>query len=55
MERNTMSAVTVAVIVGFVCCAMVIRALGARQDERRQRVVVDTRGQRAAKSGAFYE
>jgi hypothetical protein len=54
-----MSAVTVAVIVGFVCCAMVIRALGARQDERRpQRVVVDTRRgrwQRAAESRVFDE
>lgn len=37
-----MSAVAVAVIVGFVCCALVIRALGARGEDRRvQRVVVE--------------
>ncbi|MFI6999606.1 hypothetical protein [Nocardia sp. NPDC050175] len=37
-----MSAVTIAVIVGFVCCALFIRALGARGAGRHvQRVVVD--------------
>ncbi|MFD6156798.1 hypothetical protein ACFWF7_19685 [Nocardia sp. NPDC060256] len=37
-----MSAVTVAVIVGFVCCALLIRALGARSEDRDvQSVVVE--------------
>ncbi|WP_405165972.1 hypothetical protein OG203_13355 [Nocardia sp. NBC_01499] len=37
-----MSAVAVAVIVGFVCCALLIRALGARVEDRQvQSMVVD--------------
>ncbi|MFB8274336.1 hypothetical protein [Nocardia colli] len=36
-----MSAVAVAVIVGFVCCALVIRALGARGEDRRVQSVVE--------------
>ncbi|MFE9575849.1 hypothetical protein ACFYO1_05650 [Nocardia sp. NPDC006044] len=52
-----MSAVTVAVIVGFVCCALVIRALGARGEDRRvQSVVVEddrVRAWRAADRASF--
>lgn len=37
-----MSAVTVALLLGFVCCALLIRALRTRGDElEAQRVVVD--------------
>lgn len=37
-----MSAVTVALLVGFVCCALLIRALGGRGTGQRQvRAVVD--------------
>ncbi|MEU4341780.1 hypothetical protein AB0H00_10985 [Nocardia sp. NPDC023852] len=35
-----MSAVTIAVLVGFVCCALVIRVLGSRAQPRRPQVVV---------------
>ncbi|MGO4617105.1 hypothetical protein AB4305_21140 [Nocardia sp. 2YAB30] len=52
-----MSAVTIAVLVGFVCCALVIRALGSRaQPHPPQAVVVaDDRGGRwrTNEPGAF--
>ncbi|MFE3443784.1 hypothetical protein ACFXNW_12190 [Nocardia sp. NPDC059180] len=34
-----MSAVTVVVVLGFVCCALAIRVIGMRQDRQRSRVV----------------
>ncbi|BDT88317.1 hypothetical protein GV791_00105 [Nocardia cyriacigeorgica] len=34
-----MSAVTVAVVFGFLCCALLIRMIGLRQQRRQLRVV----------------
>ncbi|WP_157195427.1 hypothetical protein [Nocardia tenerifensis] len=50
-----MSAVTVALLVGFVCCALVIRALGERGAARGPRAVVvetdDRAGWRGTETG----
>ncbi|WP_167768799.1 hypothetical protein [Nocardia sp. CS682] len=49
-----MSAVTVAVIIGFVCCALLIRALGARRDARHvPGLVVDGDRSRVGEPGVF--
>ncbi|WP_281032455.1 hypothetical protein [Nocardia pneumoniae] len=37
----------VAIVVGFVCCALIIRAFGAREQARRPRpVVIEVEGAR---------
>ncbi|WP_378732607.1 hypothetical protein [Nocardia brasiliensis] len=50
-----MSAVTVALIVGFVCCALFIRALGERRAEGQAQALLEDgdRIRRAADPGAF--
>jgi hypothetical protein len=51
-----MSAVTIAVLAGFVCCALVIRVLGSRTQVRRPKAVV-VEGDRSVaheRAGAFY-
>lgn len=50
-----MSAVTVALIVGFVCCALFIRALGEHRAEGHAQGLVEDgdRARRAADPGAL--